>query len=185
MFGVVSVSEAVWSTDQRAYVRLLGAAIGVSPRGRSARLERALTDFGCEHSFAHAAALSHQLSVGGAAAALAALLVASYAVELAAPGRTHTGAAWACARSLAARASTYAMYALVQIALARAAVAAFSSLAALAASCAVPLALAALLIALRQWCARRAAASAATATQKAVPAPDALAVIGCDLVDAF
>ena len=30
-------------------------AIGVSPRGRSARLERVLTDFGCEHSFAHAA----------------------------------------------------------------------------------------------------------------------------------
>ena len=55
MFGVVSVTEQVWSTDQRSYVRLLGAAIGVSPRGRSARLERALTDFGCEHSFQHAA----------------------------------------------------------------------------------------------------------------------------------
>ena len=55
MFGVVSVTEQVWSTDQRAYVRLLGAVIGVSPRGRSARLERALTDFGCEHSFQHAA----------------------------------------------------------------------------------------------------------------------------------
>ena len=55
MFGVVSVCEQVWSTEQRSYVRLLGAAIGVSPRGRSARLERALTDFGCEHSFQHAA----------------------------------------------------------------------------------------------------------------------------------
>ena len=55
MFGVVSVTEQVWSTDQRAYARLLGSAIGVSPRGRSARLERALTDFGCEHSFEHAA----------------------------------------------------------------------------------------------------------------------------------
>lgn len=55
MFGVVSISEQVWSNDQKSYVRLLGAAIGVSPRGRSARLERALTDFGCEHSFEHAA----------------------------------------------------------------------------------------------------------------------------------
>lgn len=52
---MVSVCEQVWSTDQKSYVRLLGAAIGVSPRGRSARLERALTDFGCEHSFGHAA----------------------------------------------------------------------------------------------------------------------------------
>jgi hypothetical protein len=34
----------------------LPAAIGVSPRGRSQRLERVLTDFGSEHSFRHAAA---------------------------------------------------------------------------------------------------------------------------------
>ena len=37
-------------------MRLLPVGIGVSPRGRSKRLERVLTDFGCEHSFAHAAA---------------------------------------------------------------------------------------------------------------------------------
>jgi len=37
-------------------VRLLPEAIGVRPRGRSKRLERVLTDFGCEHSFKHAAA---------------------------------------------------------------------------------------------------------------------------------
>jgi len=37
-------------------VRLLPTAIGVRSRGRSIRLERALTDFGCEHSFAQAAA---------------------------------------------------------------------------------------------------------------------------------
>lgn len=55
MFGVVSVREQIWSTDRRSYVRLLGAAISVRSRGRSARLERALTDFGCEHSFQHAA----------------------------------------------------------------------------------------------------------------------------------
>ena len=48
--------ERVWRTAAQNYLRLLPKAIGVSPRGRSIRLERALTDFGCEHSFAHAAA---------------------------------------------------------------------------------------------------------------------------------
>lgn len=56
MFGVVSVTERVWQTEQKEYVRLLPEAIGVSPRGRSKRLERVLTDFGSEHSFRHAAA---------------------------------------------------------------------------------------------------------------------------------
>jgi len=56
VFGRVTVSERVWSTDARTYVRLLPEAIGVKPRGRSIRLERVLTDFGCEHSFGHAAA---------------------------------------------------------------------------------------------------------------------------------
>ena len=37
-------------------MRLLPEAIGVRPRGRSKRLERVLTDFGCEHSFKQAAA---------------------------------------------------------------------------------------------------------------------------------
>ena len=37
-------------------MRLLPEAIGVKPRGRSLRLQRVLTDFGCEHSFGHAAA---------------------------------------------------------------------------------------------------------------------------------
>ena len=49
------MTERVWRTAQENYLRLLPKAIGVSPRGRSLRLERALTDFGCEHSFAHAA----------------------------------------------------------------------------------------------------------------------------------
>ena len=52
----MSVIERVWQTDARSYVRLLPEAIGVRPRGRSKRLERVLTDFGCEHSFKHAAA---------------------------------------------------------------------------------------------------------------------------------
>lgn len=56
MFGQVSVTERIWCTQNRKYVRLLPAGIGVKPRGRSRRLERVLTDFGCEHSFGHAAA---------------------------------------------------------------------------------------------------------------------------------
>ena len=48
--------ERVWRTKQTKYLRLLPEAIGVSPRGRSQRLERVLTDFGSEHSFQHAAA---------------------------------------------------------------------------------------------------------------------------------
>lgn len=52
----MSVSERVWQTAQKSYVRLLPEAIGVRARGRSKRLERVLTDFGCEHSFQHAAA---------------------------------------------------------------------------------------------------------------------------------
>jgi len=56
VFGAVKVTERVWHTEQQKYLRLLPEAIGVTPRGRSKRLERALSDFGCEHSFRHAAA---------------------------------------------------------------------------------------------------------------------------------
>ncbi len=56
VFGAVKVTERVWCTEQQKYLRLLPEAIGVTPRGRSKRLERVLSDFGCEHSFRHAAA---------------------------------------------------------------------------------------------------------------------------------
>lgn len=49
------MSERIWRTAARPYLRLLPEAIGVKPRGRSLRLQRVLTDFGCEHSFGHAA----------------------------------------------------------------------------------------------------------------------------------
>jgi hypothetical protein len=52
----VEVSERIWQTDFSSYARLLGVTIGVEPRSRSKRLNRVLTDFGCEHSFAQAAA---------------------------------------------------------------------------------------------------------------------------------
>lgn len=56
VFGLVSVVERVWRSSEKSYLRLLPKGIGVSPRGRSVRLERALTDFGCEHSFGQATA---------------------------------------------------------------------------------------------------------------------------------
>jgi hypothetical protein len=56
VFGAVGIQERVWRTEQKPYLRLLPEAIGVKPRGRSKRLERVLTDFGCEHSFQQAAA---------------------------------------------------------------------------------------------------------------------------------
>jgi hypothetical protein len=48
------VAERIWRNPKESYQRILPRGIGVSPRGRSLRLERALTDFGCEHSFAKA-----------------------------------------------------------------------------------------------------------------------------------
>jgi hypothetical protein len=55
VFGLVEVREQIWRTNARSYLRLLPERLGVSPRGRSRRLDRVLTDFGCEHSFARAA----------------------------------------------------------------------------------------------------------------------------------
>jgi hypothetical protein len=52
---LVEVRERIWCVGTKRYVRLLPERLGVSPRGRSRRLDRALTDFGCEHSFVRAA----------------------------------------------------------------------------------------------------------------------------------
>lgn len=51
----MSVRERIWRNQTRSYVRPLPQRLGVTPRGRSQRLERVLTDFGCEHAFARAA----------------------------------------------------------------------------------------------------------------------------------
>jgi hypothetical protein len=50
----VAVPEQVWSSPNKTYLRPLPDRLGVSPRGKSRRLQRTLTDFGCEHSFARA-----------------------------------------------------------------------------------------------------------------------------------
>lgn len=49
------MSDRVWRSQSQSYLRPLPGRLGVTPRGRSRRLERVLTDFGCEHSFAQAA----------------------------------------------------------------------------------------------------------------------------------
>jgi hypothetical protein len=52
---LVEVRERIWAVGETRYVRLLPERLGVSARGRSRRLDRVLTDFGCEHSFVRAA----------------------------------------------------------------------------------------------------------------------------------
>lgn len=47
--------ERIWSSPTQSYLRPLPQRLGVTPRGRSRRLERVLTDFGCEQSFVQAA----------------------------------------------------------------------------------------------------------------------------------
>jgi hypothetical protein len=51
----VEVRERIWCSSSQSYLRPLPKRLGVTPRGRSRRLERVLTDFGCEHSFVRAA----------------------------------------------------------------------------------------------------------------------------------
>lgn len=51
----MEVREAIWSSAGHSYLRPLPGRLGVSMRGKSRRLQRVLTDFGCEHSFARAA----------------------------------------------------------------------------------------------------------------------------------
>jgi hypothetical protein len=50
------VRERIWSSPTKSYIRLLPERLGVTCRGKSRRLQRVMTDFGCEHSFARAAA---------------------------------------------------------------------------------------------------------------------------------
>lgn len=47
--------ERIWCSPTKSFLRPLPGRLGVKPRGRSRRLDRVLTDFGCEHSFARAA----------------------------------------------------------------------------------------------------------------------------------
>lgn len=55
VLGLVAVRERIWCNPTQSYLRPLPPRLGVTPRGRSRRLERVLTDFGCEQAFARAA----------------------------------------------------------------------------------------------------------------------------------
>ena len=55
VFGLVAERERIWRSQTKSCRRPLPQRLGVTPRGRSRRLERVLTDFGCEHSFVRAA----------------------------------------------------------------------------------------------------------------------------------
>lgn len=51
----MSVEEQIWRSATLNYIRPLPERLGVSSRAKSRRLQRVLTDFGCEHSFVRAA----------------------------------------------------------------------------------------------------------------------------------
>jgi hypothetical protein len=51
----VEVRERIWCSPTQRYIRPFPERVGVTPRGRSGRLERVLTDFGCEQAFGRAA----------------------------------------------------------------------------------------------------------------------------------
>ena len=51
----MEVSERIWCSPTQSYLRPLPQRLGVTARGRSGRLDRVLTDFGCEQAFARAA----------------------------------------------------------------------------------------------------------------------------------
>lgn len=50
------MKDRIWTNSTSSYLRPLPQRLGVTPRGRSRRLDRVLTDFGCEHSFVRASA---------------------------------------------------------------------------------------------------------------------------------
>lgn len=73
---MVAVRERIWRSQTQHYLRPLPQRLGVTPRGRSRRLERVLTDFGCEHSFVRAteSVLEHYgFEIGASAVRMATL----------------------------------------------------------------------------------------------------------------
>jgi hypothetical protein len=52
---LIEVVDRIWCSPEQSYIRPLPERLGVKPRGRSRRLDRVLTDFGCEQSFEQAA----------------------------------------------------------------------------------------------------------------------------------
>lgn len=72
----MSVQDRVWRNRHQSYLRPLPGRLGVVARGRSRRLDRVLTDFGCEQSFARAAGSVREhygFEIGGSAVRTATL----------------------------------------------------------------------------------------------------------------
>lgn len=51
----MTVRDQIWCSPSTSYIRPLPAQLAVVSQGKSRRLQRVLTDFGCEHSFVRAA----------------------------------------------------------------------------------------------------------------------------------
>ena len=80
----MTVRDRIWRSYNKSYIRPLPERLGVSPRGRSRRLDRVLTDFGSEQAFARAAGsvLEHYgFEIGGSAVRRATLEHAQRARE--------------------------------------------------------------------------------------------------------
>src|SRR5204862_1762831 len=54
VFGQVAIEERIWCSPAKSYIRPATERLGIVPQGKSLRLQRVLTDFGCEHSFLRA-----------------------------------------------------------------------------------------------------------------------------------
>lgn len=79
------MKDRIWRDGSRSYLRPLPERLGIKPSGRSVRLQRVLTDFGCEQSFARAAqsVVEHYgFEVGASAVRAATLHHAGRAREL-------------------------------------------------------------------------------------------------------
>ncbi len=54
------MSEQIWTSSAKKYIRPLARRLAVIPQAKSRRLQRVLADFGSEHSFARAAQSLHE-----------------------------------------------------------------------------------------------------------------------------
>ena len=50
----MAIEERIWCSPAKSYIRPATERLGIVPQGKSLRLQRVLTDFGCEHSFLRA-----------------------------------------------------------------------------------------------------------------------------------
>ena len=56
VYGLIKVDERIWRGSKGSYQRLLPSVLGVTHRGYTHSLQRAMSDFGLDESFCKAAA---------------------------------------------------------------------------------------------------------------------------------